>query len=136
MTVNKRPKAKSFGLGASGTGARWADSGIDPFRSPSPESSERMRFFLREIGQGPRAGRDLTRDEAREAMSLILSQQATPAQAGGFLLVQRYKGESPDELIGFAEAVRATARTIAPNVEGLLDIGSPYDGRKKSIVVG
>src|SRR6266516_6249469 len=96
---------------------------------------ERMRFFLREIGQGPRAGRDLTRDEAREAMSLILSQQATPAQAGGFLLVQRYKGESPDELIGFAEAVRATARTIAPNVEGLLDIGSPYDGRKKSIVV-
>ena len=94
-----------------------------------------MRFFLREIGQGPRAGRDLTRDEAREAMSLILSQQATPAQAGGLLLVQRYKGESPDELIGFAEAVRATARTIAPNVEGLLDIGSPYDGRKKSIVV-
>ncbi len=90
-----------------------------------------MRFFLREIGQGPRAGRDLTRDEAREAMSLILSQQATPAQAGGLLLVQRYKGESPDELIGFAEAVRATARTIAPNVEGLLDIGSPYDGRKR-----
>jgi len=94
-----------------------------------------MRFFLREIGQGPRAGRDLTREEAREAMSLILSQQATPAQAGGFLLVQRYKGESPDELAGFAEAVRASARTIAPNVEGLLDIGSPYDGRKKSIVV-
>jgi len=90
---------------------------------------------FREIGQGPRAGRDLTRDEAREAMSLILSQQATPAQAGAFLLVQRYKGESPDELTGFAEAVRAGARTIAPNVEGLLDIGSPYDGRKKSIVV-
>ena len=96
---------------------------------------ERMRFFLREIGQGPRAGRDLTPEEAREAMSLILSQQATPAQAGGFLLVQRYKGESPEELIGFAEAARASARAIAPNVEGLLDIGSPYDGRKKSIVV-
>ena len=94
-----------------------------------------MRFFLREIGQGPRAGRDLTREEACEAMSLILSQQATAAQAGGFLLVQRYKGESPEELVGFAEALRASARTIAPKVEGLLDIGSPYDGRKKSIVV-
>jgi anthranilate phosphoribosyltransferase len=94
-----------------------------------------MRFFLREIGQGPRAGRDLTRDEAREAMSLILSQQATPAQAGAFLLVQRYKGETPEELVGFAEAVRTGARTISPKVEGLLDIGSPYDGRKKSIVV-
>jgi anthranilate phosphoribosyltransferase len=99
------------------------------------EGADRMRVFLREIGQGPRAGRDLTRDEAREAMSLILSQQATPAQVGGFLLLQRYKGETPDELIGFAEAIRAGARTIAPKVDGLLDIGSPYDGRKKSIVV-
>lgn len=94
-----------------------------------------MRFFLREIGQGPRAGRDLTREEAREAMSLILLQQATPAQAGGFLLVQRYKGESPEELMGFAEATRESVLRIAPKVEGLLDIGSPYDGRKKSIVV-
>jgi anthranilate phosphoribosyltransferase len=94
-----------------------------------------MRFFLREIGQGPRAGRDLTQDEAGEAMSLILSQQATPSQAGGFLLLQRYKGETPDELIGFSEAIRAGALRIAPDVEGLLDIGSPYDGRKKSIVI-
>src|SRR5437899_4159158 len=68
-------------------------------------------------------------------MSLILSRQATPAQMGGFLLLQRYKGESPEELAGFVEAVRASARTIAPKVEGLLDIGSPYDGRKRSIVV-
>jgi anthranilate phosphoribosyltransferase len=136
MTLNKRPKAKSFGLDASSPdSASWAHRGIDDYQSASPEAFDRMRFFLREIGQGPRAGRDLTRDEAREAMSLILSQQATPAQAGGFLLVQRYKGESAEELIGFAEAIRASARTIAPRVEGLLDIGSPYDGRKKSIVV-
>jgi anthranilate phosphoribosyltransferase len=31
--------------------------------------------------------------------------------------------------------VRARATTIRPKVSGLLDIGSPYDGRKKSIVV-
>lgn len=104
-----------------------------------PESlaspGERMRFYLREIGQGPRAGRSLTREEARDAMELILSQQATPAQTGAFLLLQRFKGESPEELVGFAEAVRAGARTVRPDVEGLLDIGSPYDGRKRSIVV-
>ncbi len=99
------------------------------------DPSARFRLYLREIGQGPRAGRNLTREEARDAMSLIISGVATPAQAGGFLLVQRYKGESPEELAGFTDAVRASARTIAPNVEGLLDIGSPYDGRKRSIVV-
>ena len=131
MALEKGLTSKSSVLGSKDDQPAHGD---DP-RSPQPERSERMRFFLREIGQGPRAGRDLTREEAREAMSLILSQQATPAQAGGFLLVQRYKGESPDELVGFAEAVRATARKIAPKVEALLDIGSPYDGRKKSIVV-
>jgi anthranilate phosphoribosyltransferase len=137
MATNRQPKPKSAGIIAFGTGSNFAQrmSNMRMYLAPDPEPFERMRFFLREIGQGPRAGRDLTREEAREAMSLILSQQATPAQAGGFLLVQRYKGESPDELIGFAEAIRASARTIAPNVEALLDIGSPYDGRKKSIVV-
>lgn len=96
---------------------------------------ERMRAHLRAVGQGLRKGRDLTREEARDAMEIILSAGATEAQVGGFLLLQRYKGESPDELYGFAEAVRARAKVIRPNVEGLLDIGSPYDGRKQSIVV-
>jgi anthranilate phosphoribosyltransferase len=96
---------------------------------------ERMRSHLRAIGQGQRAGRDLTREEARDAMSLILSGEATRAQAGGFLLLQRYKGESVDELLGFADAIRSRATAIKPKVSGLLDIGSPYDGRKKSVVV-
>ncbi len=96
---------------------------------------ERMRAYLRAIGQGPRTGRSLNTDEARDAMSLILSGGATPAQAGAFLLLQRFKGESPDELLGFAEAVRGGATLIRPKVSGLLDIGSPYDGRMKSIVV-
>jgi anthranilate phosphoribosyltransferase len=107
------------------------ESGANPQLPPF----ERMRFYLREIGQGPRHCRDLTRDEARDAISLILSGEATRAQAGGFLLLQRFKGESPEELLGFAEAVRAGASLIRPPVEGLLDIGSPYDGRKRSIVV-
>ena len=140
MAISKRRKLKIIGMADSpltNLGHRAGEEPVipEPYRSPNPESFERMRFFLREIGQGPRAGRDLTREEAREAMSLLLSQQATPAQAGGFLLVQRYKGEAPEELVGFAEAIRESAMKIAPKVEGLLDIGSPYDGRKKSIVV-
>jgi len=94
-----------------------------------------MRSYLRAIGQGPRTSRSLTTDEGRDAMSLILCGEASAAQAGAFLLLQRYKGESPDELLGFAEAVRAGAKLISPNVNGLLDVGSPYDGRTRSIVV-
>jgi anthranilate phosphoribosyltransferase len=99
------------------------------------ESFARMQYFLREIGQGPKGKRDLTREEAREALGMILSKQVAPSQAGGFLLLQRFKGESPEELYGFAEAYRDGANLIRPNVEGLLDVGSPYDGRTRSIVV-
>jgi anthranilate phosphoribosyltransferase len=96
---------------------------------------ERMRYYIREIGQGPKAARDLTRAEARDAMEMILRQEATRAQTGGFLLIERFKGESPEELLGFADAVRGHAKLISPKVEGLLDIGSPYDGRKRSLVI-
>ncbi len=102
---------------------------------PEAPAFERMRAYLRAIGQGPKHCRDLSYEEARDAMALILSGEATRAQAGAFLLLERFKGESPEELAGFADAVRASARLIRPNVQGLLDIGSPYDGRTRSIVV-
>lgn len=102
---------------------------------PDATPFDRMRAYLRAIGQGPNHSRDLSRDEARDAMSILLSGQATRAQAGAFLLLQRFKGESPDELAGFAEAIRASAHVIRPRVHGLLDVGSPYDGRNRSIVV-
>jgi len=110
-----------------------SDSGSDRPHDDSP--FERMRYYQREIGQGPKACRDLTREEARDALTLILTQQVARAQMGGFLLVERFKGESAEELLGFADAIKAGARQIKPKVEGLLDVGSPYDGRKKSLVV-
>jgi anthranilate phosphoribosyltransferase len=70
-------------------------------------------------------------------MDLILDGRATPAQAGAFLLLQRYKGETPDELLGFIDAVRArpSTRLLSTAAEGILDVGSPYDGRLRNIVV-
>jgi len=110
-------------------------SGYAKDRPADDSPFERMRYYIREIGQGPKAARDLTRAEARDAMEMVLRQEVTRAQMGGFLLIERFKGESAEELLGFADAVRAHARRISPKVEGLLDIGSPYDGRKRSLVV-
>jgi anthranilate phosphoribosyltransferase len=106
-------------------------------REASAVDPEAIKPLLRDLGQGPTAGRSLTREEARYCLDLILDGRATPAQAGAFLLLQRYKGETPNELLGFVDAVRgrATTRTIHPKVEGLLDIGSPYDGRLRTVSV-
>ena len=42
--------------------------------------------------------RDLTGDEMREVMRLIMTGQATPAQIGGFLVGLRMKGETVEEI--------------------------------------
>jgi anthranilate phosphoribosyltransferase len=49
---------------------------------------------------------DLTRDEAFAVMDAIMSGQATDAQIAAFLTALRMKGETVEELIGFARVMR------------------------------
>ena len=94
-----------------------------------------MKRFIKMVGTGPHSNRHLSRHEAREALGLILRGEATPAQAGAFLIAMRVQGESAEELAGFIDAIRDQATTIRPNVPHLLDIGSPYDGRLKTLLI-
>src|SRR2546422_9936920 len=50
--------------------------------------------------------RDLTRIEAAAAMEAIMTGAATGAQIGAFLTALRMKGETVEELIGFAQVMR------------------------------
>ncbi|PWB81779.1 MAG: anthranilate phosphoribosyltransferase, partial [Methylocystaceae bacterium] len=59
-------------------------------------------------------GQKLSREDARAAFTIILQGGATPAQLGAFLMGLRLRGESVEEIIGGAEAMRAA---MAP-VEG------------------
>jgi anthranilate phosphoribosyltransferase len=58
--------------------------------------------FLHKIA----AGEDLSADEARQAMLAILSGSASTPQISAFLMGLRMKGETPEELLGFARAMR------------------------------
>ncbi len=49
---------------------------------------------------------DLSPDQAREAMLAILNGDATTPQIAAFLTALRMKGETPEELLGFARAMR------------------------------
>ncbi len=73
-------------------------------------------------------GAALTREEARDAFELLLSGEVTPAQAGGFLMALRVRGEAQAEIIGAVEAMRARmVRVEAP--PGAIDIvGTGGDG--------
>jgi len=54
----------------------------------------------------------LSRAEAREAMAEILSGQCTDAQIAATLVALRMKGETVEEIVGFAEAIRAAAAPL------------------------
>src|ERR671922_826706 len=53
--------------------------------------------------------RDLTRIEAAASMEAIMSGAASNAQIAGFLTALRMKGETVEELIGFAQVMRQKA---------------------------
>jgi anthranilate phosphoribosyltransferase len=52
------------------------------------------------------AGEHLTVEEASSALSTIMTGQATDAQIAGLLIALRAKGETVDELVGFARTMR------------------------------
>lgn len=58
------------------------------------------------------AGRELTAEQARDAMAVILSGHATAAQLIGFVVALRAKGETADEISGLLDAVLAAATHV------------------------
>jgi anthranilate phosphoribosyltransferase len=73
-------------------------------------------------------GRTLARDEARAAMGAVMDGESTPAQLAALLVALRMRGETTDELAGFALAMRErVVRVDAP--EGAIDTcGTGGDG--------
>jgi anthranilate phosphoribosyltransferase len=65
-------------------------------------------------------GKSLPEETAYEAMGHIMDGHATPAQLAGFLVAMRMKGETVEELTGFARAMRERCALIAPKVSGRL----------------
>ncbi len=70
---------------------------------------------------------DLSEREMNKVMSEIMSGEATPAQIGGFITALRMKGETVDEIVGAARAMRDKAVFVDTGVqthkgEVLLDI--------------
>jgi anthranilate phosphoribosyltransferase len=86
--------------------------------------SEEFKSYIAALASGAR----LARDEAKAAFTLIFKGEATPGQLGAFLLGLRLRGETIDEIIGAAEAMRA-AMTPVEAPPGAIDIvGTGGDG--------
>ena len=74
-------------------------------------------------------GKSLTRAQAAAAVEAILSGDAPVAQIAALLIALRMKGETPDEIAGAAEALRAKASAVRVSLDRLVDTcGTGGDG--------
>jgi len=74
------------------------------------------------------AGRDLTRDEAVDTMQLIMTGEVTGAQFGALMMGLHLKGETVDEMAGFASVMRDHALRVRAGDVVLDTCGTGGDG--------
>ena len=92
----------------------------------------RFRDLLGKVGSGEHTSTGLSRQEAREAMDLMLAGQASDAQLGAFLIAHRIRRPMPIELTGMLESYRQHGPTLATPGRRALCFGVPYDGRSRT----
>src|SRR5687767_15455174 len=82
-----------------------------------------MQEVIAKIAKGPKASKDLTWDEAKRAIHALIEGDATPAQAGAFLIAMRFKMESVTELAAFTAATRSYVAPLPiPQELGVVDL--------------
>lgn len=94
-----------------------------------------MRQFIAKIAKGQKTSKDLTWEEAKQAMRLLIEGAAGPEQIGGFLVAMRIKTESVTELASFTATARQYIPSI-PNTAGLSIVDVPtYAGKQETFHV-
>lgn len=97
---------------------------------PAPQTKDPFAPFVAILAKGKHGSRSLTFDEARDAMRLILSGEASEMQIGAFLMLLRVQEEEPEELAGFVTACREAIPHSGIGAD--LDWSS-YAGKKRQL---
>ena len=86
--------------------------------------------YIKEIGRGKDGARPLSREQATDLMSQVLDGTVTDLEVGAFCLAMRIKGETPDEMAGFLDAVRSRMHLIPDSNVPVVVLPS-YNGARK-----
>ncbi len=97
-----------------------------------PDASERMKSYLEKIAAGPKMSKDLTRDEADDALSLILNDEVSSERAAVFLIAARMKLETLEENIGYWQALDKTTVKQEVKFDKLVQVAEAFDGFQRT----
>ncbi len=92
----------------------------------------RFRELIGKVGSGEHTSTGLNREEACEAMDLMLRGQASAAQMGAFLIAHRIRRPLPIELTGMLDSYRRHGPVLETPGRRPLCFGVPYDGRSRT----
>jgi anthranilate phosphoribosyltransferase len=88
--------------------------------------------YIQMLGKGRHGSRDLTQDEARDAMKMILAHEVEPVQLGAFLMLMRVKEETGTEVAGLVQSARASL--ALPGSLPKVDLDWPtYAGKRRHL---
>ncbi len=88
--------------------------------------------YIKEIGRGEQASRDLPYDEAKKLFGAMLDGGVPDLELGAILLSLRYKTESLSEVLGFCAALDERIEQLRPPRAGLKPIIIPsYNGARR-----
>jgi anthranilate phosphoribosyltransferase len=96
--------------------------------------SNEFRNLLKKVGSGNHTSENLSRTEAFQATKMMLLGEATPVQIGAFLISQRIKRPTGEELAGMLDAYDE----LGPKLQAIsyerpaIVLGIPYDGRTRT----
>jgi len=96
-----------------------------------PDSA--MRACIQKVATGPEYSKDLSFDEARRAMQLILDNAVDPVQSGVYLIALRMKRETDAENRGTLQALLDASDIVTAPVDEVVDIADLYDGYTRAL---
>jgi anthranilate phosphoribosyltransferase len=86
--------------------------------------------YIKEIGRGKDGARPLSREQATDLMGQVLDGTVTDLEIGGFCLAMRIKGETPEEMSGFLDAVHQRLNHLPAGDSPTVVLPS-YNGARK-----
>ena len=86
--------------------------------------------YLKVIGRGKVGARNLPRDQATDLMGQVLDGTASDLEVGAFCIAMRVKGETPEEMAGFLDAIHERLEMLPASTHPLVVLPS-YNGARK-----
>ncbi len=88
-----------------------------------------ISHYIKEIGRGKEGARHLNTEQACDLMDRLLGGQVSDLELGAFCIAMRIKGETPQEMIGFLQAIQSNIKRVH------LSIDRPSQRQRKPVIV-